>query len=87
MGEDKKEGVDVNSAEFKQGVEAGLNSEEDTTNWKAGNKLGRELRGEGETKGQVYGYRNSGPTTPLYLKNGSEGVKGNAQDEKDGTAE
>jgi hypothetical protein len=49
MGEDEKN-VNVSSAEFKQGVEAGLNSEEDTKNWKAGNELGRELREEGEAE-------------------------------------
>jgi spermidine/putrescine-binding protein len=48
MSEDEKK-VNVNSAEFKRGVEAGLNSEEDTKNWKAGNELGRELKEEGET--------------------------------------
>ena len=48
MGGDKKEDVNANSAEFKQGVEAGLNSEEDTKNWKAGNELGQELKEEGE---------------------------------------
>lgn len=53
MSEGKEENVDVNSAEFKQGVEAGLNSEEGTKNWKAGNELGRELREEGETKGPL----------------------------------
>ncbi len=50
MSEDEKK-VDANSAEFRQGVEAGLNSEEDTKNWKAGNELGRELKEEGEAKG------------------------------------
>ena len=53
MGVDEKEDVDTASAEFEQGVEAGLNSEEDTKNWKAGNELGQELREEGETKGPV----------------------------------
>jgi hypothetical protein len=52
MSEDEKK-VDADSAEFKQGVEAGLNSEEDSKNWKAGNELGRELREEGETKGPL----------------------------------
>jgi len=47
MSEDEKR-VNTNSVEFKQGVEAGLNSEEDTKNWKAGNELGRELKEEGE---------------------------------------
>ena len=40
MGRDKEVDVDATSAEFKRGVEAGLNSEEDTRNWKAGNELG-----------------------------------------------
>ncbi len=48
MSADEKENVDASSAEFKQGVEAGLNSAEDTKNWKAGNELGQELREEGE---------------------------------------
>jgi hypothetical protein len=48
MSEDVNQKVDTNSAEFKQGVEAGLNSEEDTKNWKAGNELGQELKEEVE---------------------------------------
>jgi hypothetical protein len=48
MSEDEMK-VDASSTEFKQGVEAGLNSEEDTKNWKAGNELGRELKEEDET--------------------------------------
>ena len=47
MSEDEQK-VNANSTEFKQGVEAGLNSEEDTKTWKAGNELGRELKDEGE---------------------------------------
>ena len=43
-----EEKVNVSSVEFKQGVEAGLNSEEATKNWKAGNELGQELKEEGE---------------------------------------
>ena len=46
MGEEEKN-VNASSVEFKQGVEAGLNSEEDTKNWKAGNELGQELKEEG----------------------------------------
>ena len=49
MSEDEEQ-VNTNSAEFKQGVEAGLNSEEDTKNWKAGNELGQELREEAATE-------------------------------------
>lgn len=48
MSEVEKQKVDTDSTEFKQGVEAGLNSEEDTKNWKAGNELGRELKEEVE---------------------------------------
>lgn len=47
MSEDEEK-VNTNSTEFRQGVEAGLNSEEDTKNWKAGNDLGHELKEEGE---------------------------------------
>ena len=56
MSADKKEDVNVTSAEFKQGVEAGLNSEEDTKNRKAGNELGRELREEDETRAPVHAH-------------------------------
>jgi hypothetical protein len=54
MSEDEKR-VNANSVEFKQGVEAGLNSEEDTKNWKAGNELGQELKEEGEAAEPVRG--------------------------------
>ena len=54
MSEDEKR-VNANSVEFKQGVEAGLNSEEDTKNWKAGNELGQELKEEGETTETAHG--------------------------------
>jgi hypothetical protein len=56
MSADKEEDVNVTSAEFKQGVEAGLNSEEDTKNWKAGNELGQELRQEAKTKAPVHAH-------------------------------
>ena len=83
MGGDKKEDVDADSAEFKQGVEAGLNSAEDTKNWKAGNELGQELREEGETEGPADGHPGSAPPTPLFMRSSSEGQKGTDQDEKD----
>ena len=86
MGEDEKN-VDAGSAEFKQGVEAGLNSEEDTKNWKAGNELGRELRDEGETTEPVRANPFSQFSPPLFMKGSPEGTHGNDQDEKDGTAE
>ena len=53
MGEVEAGEVDATSVEFKQGVEAGLNSEEDTRNWKAGNELGQELREEDQTGAPV----------------------------------
>lgn len=53
MVRDEGVNVDATSVEFKQGVEAGLNSEEDTENWKAGNELGRELRDEDQTGAPV----------------------------------
>lgn len=86
MGADNKEDVDADSAEFKQGVEAGLNSEDDTKNWKAGNELGRELKGEGEMKAPAYGNAKAAPPTPLFMSRDSES-EGTDQDEKDETAE
>jgi len=86
MSEDEKD-VNASSAEFKQGVEAGLNSEEDTKNWKAGNELGRELRDEGETTEPVRASTSSRSSPPLFMKGSPEGTHGNGQDEKDETAE
>lgn len=84
---DIKQQVDTTSADFKQGVEAGLNSAEDTKNWKAGNELGQELRNEVENKEPVSGSLFKEPSPPLFLSDSSEGKKGNAQDEKDETEE
>ena len=47
MREDKNK-VNTNSVEFKRGVGAGLNSQKDTKNWKAGNESGHELKEVGE---------------------------------------
>ncbi len=44
--------VDTNSADFKQGVEAGLNSAEDTKNWQAGNSWARNSKMKLTIKGQ-----------------------------------
>lgn len=76
MSEDKKTGVDTDSAKFKQGVEAGLNSEEDSKNWQAGNELGQELKEEDKIKEPV-------KEVPLFLRDTSGVLKGRAQDEKD----
>jgi len=54
MGSNEEGEVDATSAEFEQGVEAGLNSAEDTKNWKAGNELGQELREDVGAKAPSY---------------------------------
>ena len=83
-----KQPVDTNSADFKQGVEAGLNSVEDTKNWQAGHELGQELKNEVENKKPLsQSLFPKQPSTPLFLIDSSEGKKGNAQDEKDETEE
>ena len=46
--DDEKIIVDPSSTKFTEGVEAGLNSSEDTTNWRAGNELGRDLKDDDE---------------------------------------
>jgi len=79
--------VDTNSADFKQGVEAGLNSAEDTKNWQAGNELGQELTNEVENKESVSESRFKEPSPPLFMSDRSEGKKGDLQDEKDETEE
>lgn len=86
MSEDEKT-VNANSVEFKQGVEAGLNSEEETKNWKAGNELGRELKEESETTEPVRANPFGESSSPLFMRGSPEGVHGNAQDEKDEMAE
>ena len=86
MSQDIKQHVDTNSAEFKQGVEAGLNGGKDMKNWKAGNKLGQELKAEVEDDEPVSESLLK-QTTPLFLSDSPEGNKGNAQDEKDETEE
>ena len=83
MSRDIDQHVDTNSAEFKQGVEAGLNVGKDMKNWKAGNELGQELKAEVEDEEPV-SKKNS---IPPFLSDSSEGNKGNAQDEKDETEE
>ena len=84
---DIKQHVDTNSADFKQGVEDGLNSAEDTKNWQAGNELGQELKNEVGNKEPVSISLFKEPSPPLFLSDSSEGKKGNAQDEKDETEE
>ena len=69
MSEDMKQNVDASSAEFKEGVEAGLNPTEDTKNWKAGNELGQELKVEDENKEPV-------SETPFNESSGPKKAKG-----------
>jgi len=83
MSEDIEQHVDTNSAEFKQGVEDGLNAGKDMKNWKAGNELGQELKQEVEDDEPV----SKETSIPLFMSDSSEGNKGNAQDEKDETEE
>lgn len=79
--------VDTSSAEFSEGLEAGLNSTTDTINWQAGNELGQELKDEDQKKEPVRESLPKEPPTPLFMSDSSEGKKGNAQDEKDKTEE
>jgi hypothetical protein len=87
MSKDIEQHVDTNSAEFKQGVEAGLNVGKDMKNWKAGNELGQELKAEVEDDEPVSKSQLKEASVPLFMSDSSEGNKGNAQDEKDETEE
>jgi hypothetical protein len=87
MSAEIKQNVDTNSTEFNEGVEAGLNSAQDTKNWKAGNKLGQELKEEAETEEPVYKSPATEASTPLFMMDSPESDKGNAQDEKDEAGE
>ena len=87
MSEGLKQKVDTRSAEFKAGVEAGLNSTEDTKNWQAGIELGQERKDEGENKEPVSEILFKEPSTPLFIRDSKSGNEGNAQDEKDETEE
>jgi hypothetical protein len=79
--------VDTSSVEFREGLEAGLNSTVDTINWQAGNELGQELKGEDRKKELVRENLAKEAPSPLFMSDSSEGKKGNAQDEKDKTEE
>lgn len=84
---DIKQHVDTNSTDFKHGVEAGLNSAEDTKNWQAANELGQELKQEVEKKGPIGEPPLGKASVPLFMRDGPEGNKANAQDEKDASEE
>jgi hypothetical protein len=78
--------TDTNSAEFKEGVKAGLNSTDGTKNWQAGIELGQELKDEGENKKLVSEVLKES-STPLFIRDSQGGQQGNAQDEKNETEE
>ena len=84
MNENQKTKVDANSREFERGVEAGLNSE-DTKYWQAGYELGHELNEEATEPAKENIQRE--PDDPLFLADTLDGKKGDAQDEKDKSAE
>ena len=85
MNEDQKAKADVNSREFTRGVEAGMHSE-DTKYWQAGYELGQELS-DRDTKELVKGNIQSASDSPLFLRDTLDGHNGDAQDEKDKSAE
>jgi hypothetical protein len=84
---DMKQDVNTSSAEFNEGVEAGLNSKENTKNWQAGNELGQELKDESENTEQISEELLRDASIPLFMRDIGGGNKGNAQDEKDKTEE
>ena len=87
MSDETRQNVNPSSDKFQEGVEAGLNSAEDTTNWHAGNELGQELKGESvkcEPEGEALVKESS---TSLFVPDVPKNYKGNLQDEKDETAE
>jgi hypothetical protein len=84
---DSKEEVNTSSAEFSEGVEAGLNSSENTKNWQAGNVLGQELKDESATTEQISEELLRDASIPLFMRDIGGGNKGNAQDEKDESEE
>ena len=85
MIEELQPDVNTSSSEFKDGVEAGLNSAENTKNWIAGNDLGQALKDE--TVDKKPAGKLGIPSTPLFMRSSPECVRGNAQDEKDATEE
>ena len=87
MNNEIAQSVDTGSTKFNEGVEAGLNSTEDTKNWQAGNELGQELKDENENKEQISEKLLKDSSIPLFMKTTVGGNKGNAQDEKDETEE
>jgi len=65
----------------------GIRQEVDTKKRKAGNELGQALKDEDEKKAPVDKSLRKRDPVPLFMRDSSEGHKGNAQDEKDETEE
>jgi hypothetical protein len=86
MSDNTKQTVNTSSAEFNEGLEAGLNSTEDTKNWQAGNELGQELK-DGENKKPLSERFVRESSTSLLLGSRPKRKEGNLQDEKDETEE
>ena len=86
MNDDIRREVNTNSPEFKEGVEAGLNSTEDTQkNWQAGNDLGQALKDD--TGEMLPPFATVEPSVPVFMTSSPERKRGNLQDEKDESAE
>lgn len=85
MSEIQNTNNDANSREFERGVEAGLESEV-TKFWQAGYELGHALN-ERATEERAKEITEKKPDTPLFLADTLDGQKGEAQDEKDQSAE
>jgi hypothetical protein len=82
---DQETKANTNSRESSRRPEAGLDSEA-AKYWQAGNELGQELR-DRETKERLRENIQRESDSPLFLKDTLDGHKGNAQDEKDKSAE
>ena len=81
---------DLNTSELNHGEGARLHAGEDSMNGQTSNELGQKIDEDGEKKPSmpsINEQRSSEPSTPLFLSESSEGKKGNAQDEKDESAE
>lgn len=85
MSENQKTDVNANSHELRRGVQAGINSDE-TERWQAGDEPGQAFN-DRETKELVKEGIYADSDTPLFLMDTLDGQKGDAQDEKDESAE
>ena len=85
MNDNQETNVDANTLQFTRGVEAGISSE-DTKYWQAGYELGQALS-DREIKEPVKEVIHAEPDAPLFLMDTLDGHKGDAQDEKDKSAE